>query len=131
MLMEFAQGQSIIEWAQGDLQKEQARAVAKTILQQCFVLDRAGLDHGELAHLDRHIIVDGARATIIDFESASTTRRPSNVSSAGQSLFVSGAIANALAKILPHDRDAAIDALRKYKRDQTQQSLEGVLALAC
>lgn len=130
ILMEFAKGQSIIDWAQGDLQKKQAAAVAKTILEQCFALDRAGLDHGELAHLDRHIIVDGTSATIIDFESASTVRRLSNVSSAGQSLFVSGAIAGALARILPHDRDAAIDALKKYKRDPTRQSLEAVLELA-
>jgi putative serine/threonine protein kinase len=130
MLMEFAEGQSIIEWVQGGLFKKQAAAIVKTILEQCFALDRAGLDHGELAHLDRHIIVDGTSATIIDFESASTTRKMSNVSSAGQSLFVSGAIAGTLFKILPHGRDDAIDALRKYKREQTRENLEAVLATA-
>jgi putative serine/threonine protein kinase len=130
MLMEFAEGKSIIEWVRGDIQKKQAAAVARAVLEQCFALDRAGLDHGELAHLDRHVIVDGSGATIIDLESASTTRKISNVSSAGQSLLVSGAIAGALFKILPHDRDAAIDALKKYKRDSTRENLEAVLALA-
>jgi putative serine/threonine protein kinase len=130
MLMEFAEGASIIDWAHGELQKKQAAAVARTIIEQCYALDRAGLDHGELAHVDRHIIVNGKDATIIDFESASTVRRPSNVSSAGQSLFVAGAIASALARVLSHDREAAIDALKKYKRDQTRQNLDAVLALA-
>jgi putative serine/threonine protein kinase len=130
MLMGFAEGQSIIEWAQRELQKKQAAAVAKTILEQCFALDRAGIDHGELAHVDRHVIVNGQDATIIDFESASTVRRPSNVSSAGQSLFVSGAVASALSKILLHDKETAISALKKYKREQTRANLQAVLELA-
>jgi putative serine/threonine protein kinase len=130
MLMEFAQGASIIEWAQGPPQKKQAAAVARAVLEQCFALDRAGLDHGELAHVDRHVIVNGKEATIIDFESASTERKMSNVSSAGQSLFVAGAVAGALAGVLSHDRNAAIEALKKYKRDQTRANLQAVLELA-
>lgn len=130
MLMEFAEGQSIVEWAQDGIEKRQATAVVRSVLEQCFALDRAGIDHGELSHVDRHVIVDGRNAVIIDFESASVERKMSNVSSAGQSLLVSGAVASAIEKVLPHDRQRAIDALKTYKRDQTRENLDAVLAVA-
>lgn len=138
MLMEFAEGVAIADWARGRAAaggKKQAAAVAGSVLEQCYALDRAGLDHGELSHIDRHVIVDGARATIIDFESASTERKMSNVTAAGQSLLVSGAVAEALGRVLfssssPRDsRDAAIGALKKYKGDQTRENFDAILAL--
>lgn len=128
MLMEFAEGASIADWAAGASRKE-AQETARSVLEQCHALDSAGLDHGQLSRLDRHVIV-GKRPIIIDFETASTERRVANVSAAGQSLFVAGAVAGALSKILPHDKEAAINALKKYKRDQTRASLQAVLALA-
>lgn len=129
MLMEFAEGASIVDWAQGEIERSEASAVARSVLEQCYALDRARVDHGELAHLDNHVIVHGATATIIDFESASTERRMSNVSSAGQSLFVAGAVAGALSKVLQVEKERAINALKKYKRDQTRENIDGVLAL--
>ncbi|AIF85082.1 putative Ser/Thr protein kinase [Candidatus Nitrososphaera evergladensis SR1] len=134
MLMEFAEGTTIAEWAQGKklIDIKQASAVARSALEQCYALDRAGLDHGELSHVDRHIIVDNdtkATTIIIDFESASTERKPSNVSAAGQSLLVSGAVASTLAQVLRVDREAAIGALKKYKRDQTRENFDAILAL--
>ncbi|AIC16789.1 hypothetical protein [Nitrososphaera viennensis] len=131
MLMEFAEGATIAEWAQGEIDGKQASAVTRSALEQCYALDRAGLDHGELSHVDRHIIVSGVQAatTIIDFESASTERKASNVSAAGQSLLVSGAVASALARVLQVEKEAAIGALKKYKRDQTRENLDAILAL--
>jgi putative serine/threonine protein kinase len=129
VLMEFAEGATIAEWARGEVSGRQASAVAKSALEQCYALDRAALDHGELSHVDRHIIVNGVQATIIDFESASTERKASNVSAAGQSLLVSGAVASALGRVLSHDKEAAIVALKKYKRDQTRENFDAILAL--
>lgn len=68
--------------------------------------------------------------TIIDFESASTERKMSNVSAAGQALLVSGPVAIMLNKLLPVDRDVAVAALKKYKWDQTRANMDGLLALA-
>lgn len=127
MLMEFAQGSSISDWTPAGAAN--ARRVASSVLEQCYRLDRAGIDHGELSHLDNHVIVSGNKATIIDFESASTERKMSNVSAAGQSLFVSGAVAGVLARILQVDREKAIATLKKYKWDQTRENFDGLLAL--
>ena len=127
MLMEFAEGQSIAEWAAG-AGKEEARATARSVLEQCHLLDSAGLDHGQLSRLDRHVIV-GRQPVIIDFETASTERRTANVSAAGQSLFVAGAVAEMMAKAIGKtDRETAIAALREYKRDQTRKGLKALLA---
>lgn len=126
MLMEFAEGASIAGWAAG-AGREQARNVARDVLEQCFLLDRAGLDHGQLSRLDRHVIV-GSRPIIIDFETASTGRRVANVSSAGQSLFVAGAVAEMMGRAIGKtDKEAAISALRAYKRDQTRKGLKALL----
>ena len=93
IMMEFISGQSIIEWVK-TATRDQFRKVAKSILDQCFLLDRIGLDHGELSRLGRHVIVsDEGRPCIIDFESASTLRKTINVTSAAQSLFLHGAVA--------------------------------------
>jgi putative serine/threonine protein kinase len=133
MLMEFADGLDILQWAQRTSKKEAQTAII-SILEQCYRLDRAGVDHGELSRVDRHIIVnnDGSKPpTIIDFESASTARKMSNVSAAGQALFVSGPVAAALNKLaLAVDRDAAVAALKKYKWDQTRANMDSLLALA-
>lgn len=126
MLMEFAEGPSIAEWA-ANAGKGDAQEKAKSVLEQCYLLDRSGLDHGQLSRLDRHVIV-GRRATIIDFETASTERRTANVSSAGQSLFVAGAVAEMMGRAIGKmDREAAISALRDYKRDQTRKGLKALL----
>lgn len=127
MLMEFARGESISDWEPGSAGG--ARKIARSVLEQCYRLDRAGIDHGELSHLDNHVIVSGSRATIIDFESASTERKMSNVSAAGQSLFVAGAAAATLAGVLKVDKEEAIAALKKYKWDQTRKNFDALLGL--
>lgn len=127
MLMEFAEGTSIAEWAK-DAGKQEARQVARSVLEQCYLLDSAGLDHGQLSRLDRHVII-GRQPAIIDFETASTERRTANVSAAGQSLFVAGAVAVMMAKAIGKiDKEAAIAALREYKRDQTRKGVKALLA---
>lgn len=126
MLMEFAQGPSIAEWATG-AGREEARQTARSVLEQCYSLDRAGLDHGQLSRLDRHVIV-GRRPIVIDFETASTERRTANVSAAGQSLFVAGHVAEMMRKAIGQiDSEGAISALKAYKRDQTRNGMKALL----
>lgn len=124
MAMEFVEGQSIIEWIRTAASPEQFRAVARSVLNQCFMLDQAGIDHGELSRLGRHVIVskDG-RPYIIDFESASTVRRPSNVTSAAQSLFLFGSVAGRAREIAgPVDSEKAISLLSRYKRQRSSET---------
>jgi putative serine/threonine protein kinase len=125
--MEFVSGPSIIEWVDDIGARSKMRTVAEAILEQCFSLDRAGIDHGELSRLARHVIVSD-KSYIIDFESASTTRKTCNVTAAAQSIFLYGIIANKVKKILGNtEREKVIHALRTYKHSQTRGNFDAVL----
>ena len=128
LAMEFIDGMSIIDWV-FSATAEKMRDVARSVLEQCYSLDRAGLDHGELSRLDRHVMVSDAAAYIIDFESASTARKLCNVTAAAQSIFLYGAVAGQVGKALgASDRERVIGALKAYKRDQTRSKFDAVLA---
>lgn len=126
--MEFIAGSSIIDWVRTTT-REQFRKVARSVLEQCYMLDKAGLDHGELSRLGRHVIVSHqSRPCIVDFESASTGRRTVNVSSAAQSLFLYGSVAAQTSKIRQHiNTDKAILAIRKYKNARSRESFDEVI----
>jgi putative serine/threonine protein kinase len=133
--MEYISGQSIIDWVVDDNNnnnkdtKSKMRTVTKCILEQCFNLDVAGLDHGELSRLARHVIVSDS-PYIIDFESASTTRKTSNVTATAQSIFLYGIVANSVRKILGDiDREKIVNALRTYKHFQTRANFDALLDL--
>jgi putative serine/threonine protein kinase len=126
VVMEFAEGKSIVEWADGAT-KGRARSVIRAVLEQCRNLDRARLDHGELSRLDRHIIVSHT-PVIIDFESASTVRKTCNVTAAAQSIFLYGPVATRIQKILgTPDKEKVISALKTYKQDQSDANFGTVL----
>lgn len=126
--MEFVTGQSIIDWVVGNkATKSKMCTLAAAILEQCFSLDVAGLDHGELSRLTRHVIVSD-RPYIIDFESASITRKTCNVTAAAQSILLYGIVANKVKKILGNtDREKVIEALRTYKHSHTRANFDAVL----
>ena len=125
--MELVTGQRIIDWVGNKTTKSKMRTVVTAILEQCFSLDAVGLDHGELSRLARHVIVSD-RPSIIDFESASTTRKTCNVTAATQSIFLYGIIANKVRKILGNtDREKVIHALRTYKKIHTRANFDAVL----
>jgi putative serine/threonine protein kinase len=131
--MEFVSGQSIIRWIQ-DASASRFRQVARSVIEQCFLLDKAGIDHGELSRLGRHVIVtENDSPYLIDFESASMLRKTANVSSAAQSLFLFGAVAAKAKRLLPKvDHAAAIAGIRNYKQVRTRESIDelmGILAI--
>ena len=123
--MEFVDGQSIVDWV-GDAPKAKLRKMARSVLEQCYSLDQAGLDHGELSRLDRHVIISD-KPHIIDFESASTARKTCNVTAASQSIFLHGAVAGKIKQTLEAKRDDALLALKTYKRDQTRTNFDALL----
>jgi len=124
--MEFAEGKSIIEWADVAI-KDNMRRITRSVLEQCYRLDRAGLDHGELSRLDRHVIISHT-PVIIDFESSSTARKTSNVTAATQSIFLYGPIAIRSKKILGMpDREKVINTLKIYKQHQSNANFDAIL----
>lgn len=129
LLMQFIDGKLLPEWLHTCKGKALIKRVLRDVLEQCWLLDRASLDHGELSHAPKHIIIDEKnRPFIVDFETASLNRRPSNVTSICQFLFISGAVAEKVSeKIGKRDRDAIIEALRRYKMDAACEKFEKVL----
>ncbi|HJU33709.1 MAG TPA: hypothetical protein VJ695_01175, partial [Nitrososphaera sp.] len=100
--MEYVSGQNIGEWisqTSSSASNNTICSIGRDILEQCFRLDNAGLDHGELSRLTRHVIVSH-KPCLIDFESASTGRKTCNVTAAAQSIFLYGIVADKVRKIL-------------------------------
>ena len=128
IVMEFVAGQSIMDWVvNNNVTESKMWTLAVAILEQCFSLDIAGLDHGELSRLTRHVIVSD-RPYIIDFESASTTRKTCNVTAAAQSLLLYGLVANKVKTIMCNtDKERLIQALRTYKHFHTRANFDAIL----
>jgi putative serine/threonine protein kinase len=129
LLMRFVDGDLLPEWMDKRLEKALVKKVLREVLEQCWRLDDAGLDHGELSHAPKHVIIDKrGRPFIVDFEASSLNRKPSNVTSICQFMFISGAVARKVAEELGEkDKKALIQALRRYKNDRTRENFEHVL----
>jgi putative serine/threonine protein kinase len=134
LLMQFIEGMLVAKWVMNlkctDAPKR-IRGVLREILTQCLRLDQIGLDHGELSHAAKHIIVNAHDTPyLVDFESASTERRASNVTSICQYLFLGGELAKTLrSKLGEINNDVLIDALRKYKREPSDQKFLRILQI--
>lgn len=131
ILMEFVRGFNIVDWyGSNKTANDRILKCAATILNQCFVLDCLKLDHGQLNRLDRHIKVsEEGKPTILDFESSSTGRRASNVTSVCQSIFLHGPIFSRLKGSIEKDRELIMKCIRDYKRDMNYEKFEKILRL--
>lgn len=132
LLMQFIDGALIPKWLEHHEENTRTKVLLRDVLEQCWRLDKAGLDHGELSHAPKHILIDREdRPFIVDFEGASINRRPSNVTSICHFLFLSGLVAERVAKNLRvKDGKALIEALRSYKKNRNRGDFGRVLA-AC
>ena len=132
LVMEYLDGEKIGDWVV-DLKKKggssQLKVIIKKILEDCYSLDRIGLDHGELSNLTKHVIV-GKKVTIIDFESSSVDRKVSNVTSATQALCIGSGISKIIGRVykIPK-KQKMITVLRRYKQEETRESFESLLAV--
>lgn len=132
VLMKFVDGSLLPEW----LEKKRSKTIVKTILRdvlgQCLRLDSIGLDHGELSNAPKHVVVDkDNKPVIVDFETASLSRRPSNVTGLCQFLFIGSGVAKIVARKLGRrSKKAIIEALRVYKNDRSSENFKHVL-VAC
>jgi putative serine/threonine protein kinase len=131
LLMELIDGQLMEEWMdlhRSEREKDVVKNVLKDILDQCFRLDKLGLDHGELSQARRHLLVEEDHPRIVDFETASTSRKPANVSSICQYLFVSSNLALRIGRLLGEvERDQLKETLAAYKRTRSGTAFAEVL----
>jgi putative serine/threonine protein kinase len=126
ILMELIDGKYLAEWVENleNFQKEVLKNVLKNLIEKAYRLDVIGLDHGELSKANRHIMMKKGQPRIIDFESASTNRRRSNVTSITQYLFFNKKIANQIWRIIkPPEKNILIAALTEYKSTPSKASL--------
>jgi len=120
LAMEFVEGLSLPLWLaslEGRGRRARIRSVVRPLLEQCLRMDSYGLDHGELSRAHKNVMVSNHYgATILDFESASLMRRPSNFTSLTQYLFLGGSIAKKMTRVLgPVKRHELLRCLRDYK----------------
>jgi putative serine/threonine protein kinase len=132
ILMEYLDGPLFPQWlkmVKGKQRKPRILNVLCLALEQCWHLDKAGLDHGELSHAPKHVIVkNGDAPCIIDFETASTTRRTSNVTSLCQYFFMGTPTAKQIARKLGNvDQEELKWTLRQYKKKKTRDAFIDVL----
>ncbi|MEM3521477.1 MAG: RIO1 family regulatory kinase/ATPase [Candidatus Bathyarchaeia archaeon] len=126
LLMELIKGLHFPEWIKslkGKSKKKALQKVVRKILMDCYKLDEIKLDHGELSRAPKHIIITNENEPIIvDFESSSIHRKPSNLTSICQFLFIGSEVSKSISKILRIDKSALIKALRNYKANRSQES---------
>jgi putative serine/threonine protein kinase len=99
-----------------------------SILNQCRTLDIMGIDHGQLSNLRKHAVVAEGVPWIIDFESAGTIRKPRNVTSAAQYLFIGGRLSPLLRRVLGiRDVTPLIELLSDYKSDSSDYTYSKII----
>lgn len=130
LLMQLIDGDLLEDWLETHKDKEPIRKVLVDILEQCWRLDEAGLDHGELSKAPKHLLVDRAnKPFIVDFETASLERKVINVTSVCQFLFMgNSSAAKMLCEVFgERNRSELIAALKGYKKNRNRGNFEGLL----
>jgi putative serine/threonine protein kinase len=133
LVMEYIEGEKFSNWIEmlkGPGSVKQLKSTIKNVLEDCYRLDQIGFDHGELSNISKHVIVGKNKVTLIDFESSSTKRRPSNVTSITQAFFIGSGIAKHAQKIYKNSsKEKIIDALKSYKQEKTRDNFEKLLKI--
>ena len=133
LVMEYLEGIKISEWIyslKGVGSAKKLKSTIRKILEDCYRLDQIGFDHGELSNISKHVIVGKTKSTLIDFESSSTNRRPSNVTSITQAFFIGSGIAKKSQKIYKNSsKEKIIDALKQYKQEKSRKSFDELLKI--
>ncbi len=133
LIMQYLRGQKIGDWIselKGVGSSKKLKVVVRKVLRDCYKLDQANFDHGELSSISKHVIISFPKITMIDFESSSLDRRVSNVTSATQAFYIGSGISKKISKICKTPtKKLIIKALRAYKKDPTRKTFEELLKI--
>lgn len=131
ILMKLLEYQELHQWLRslkGPGTRSAAREMLHSLLNQCRKLDIMGVDHGQLSNLRKHAVVAEGRPWIMDFESAGTARRPKNVTTAAQYLFVGGRVSPRIRSMLGiRDTKTLLGLLSDYKKDGSDYTYSKLL----
>ena len=129
IMMELINGKVLSDfYLMSSINTEIIRCMIKSLLNQCYKLDLYGVDHGELSDLRKHVIIN-QRVNIIDFDSSSTNRKTSNLTSSVQYLFIGGPHSKTLQTLFDIDIDDVILLLRQYKLNKNHINFSHLLNL--
>ena len=129
IIMEYIDGSPLPIFIENNLDKiDHVRQVLRKLLIKAFILDSLGVDHGELNRPGSHVMVTGKDIIFLDFESASASRKPRNLTSLASYLFLRSRFKE---KILcdEYNKEDIIFKLRMYKDRISGLSLRNVLKL--
>ena len=133
LIMEYIEGIKIVDWVnslKGVGSVKKLKSTIRKVLEDCYNLDQIGFDHGELSNISKHVIVGKTKSTLIDFESSSVKRRPSNVTSITQAIFIGSGIAKKVQKIYKNPpKEKIISALKQYKQEKSLENFENLLKI--
>jgi len=133
LVMEYLEGEKFSDWInllKGIGSAKKLKTTIKSILEDCYRLDEIGFDHGELSNISKHVIVGKTKASIIDFESSSTKRKPSNVTSITQAFFIGSGNAKKAREIYKNPpKEKIIEVLKLYKQEKTRENFEKLLKI--
>lgn len=128
LLMEYIVGPRLMDWLQCPRSVEIVREVVFQLIHQAYRLDQAGLDHGDLRCITAHGLVQDNAPVLIDFGGASVDRRPANVTTLVQGLFISTQIAKLLRPWFSKvNKTELIEHLRCYKQQPSRLFLSQLL----
>ncbi len=130
LLMELIDGGSLEEWLQTHQDPTEVRKIVADVLEQCWRLDEISLDHGELSKAPKHLLVNSSdKPYLVDFETASTVRNASNVTSVCQFLYQGNSEAcKSIVQVLgERNWDELVAALRKYRKERNRRNFEVLL----
>jgi len=115
IVMELVEGEKIDDFL-NKADHNEIKRIIKRLLEICIILDKMGIDHGDLNNASDHIII-GNDIKIIDFESASINRRAQNLTSIVSYLFLSNKpFSKKILSLFKFERDEIIKILREYKK---------------
>jgi putative serine/threonine protein kinase len=132
LLMQLIDGDLLEDWLETHRDKELIRKVFIEILEECWRLDEAGLDHGELSKAPKHLLVEkSGKPFIVDFETASLERKVINVTSVCQFLFMGNSrvpkmVENVFGK---RNRRELIIILKNFKKNTNRKNFEDLLKM--
>ena len=131
LIMEYLEGEKFSDWIEalkGTGSAKKLKSTIKSVLEDCYRLDQIGFDHGELSNISKHVIVGKTKSSLIDFESSSTKRKPSNVTSITQAFFIGSGISKKAHKIYKNSsKEKIIQALKSYKQEKSRENFEQLL----
>jgi putative serine/threonine protein kinase len=130
LLSQLIDGDLLEDWLETHKDKELIRKVLVDILEQCWRLDEIRLDHGELSKAPKHLLMGKSdKPFIVDFETASTQRNASNVTSVCQFLFQGNSnVCKSIAQIIcERNRASLIGSLKNYRKNRRRATFEELL----